>query len=308
MNPPEIAGREHVKSMDELTIGERTYRKVYPGVFPVPVSALGDFRMMDIPAHSTIELIDIPVSEAGYDLTLNVTNGGEKSEDKYLTVFGCVGLVMPLNTDRTEVDRKMNRVRRAYAPLVEQGLLPDPLSFPRKLEDRIELGAGFSIDYEGRAGTIIREAIQPLLALFNKLVHHEARLFICHASENKAVASQLASFLETHGAEVWLDQWEIKVGDSIVQKINDGLHSASHLAILLSRDSITKPWVTKELSSALMRQLSDCSTRVLPVRLDDSPIPAILADVRYADCRSDQAAGFREILETLFGSPHPQRT
>src|SRR5260370_14323166 len=123
-----------------------------------------------------------------------------------------------------------------------------------------------------------------------------------HASENKAIASQLASFIQTHGAEVWLDQWEIKVGDSIVQKINDGLSSASHLAILLSRDSVTKPWVTKELSSALMRQLSDRSTRVLPVRLDDSPIPAILADVRYADCRSDQLVGFREILGALFCS------
>jgi hypothetical protein len=293
----------------KLTIGDRTYRKVYPGVFPVPVSALGDFRMIDIPAHSTIQLIDLPVSEVGYDLSLNVTNGGDEGEDKYLTVFGCAGFVLPLDTDRTEIDRKMNRIRRAYAPLVEHGLLPDPLSFPLKREDRIERGAGFSIEYEGRAGTIIREAIQPLLGLFRRLVHQEARLFICHASENKAIARQLASFLENHGAEVWLDQWEIRVGDSIVQKINEGLSSSSHLAILISRDSITKPWVTKELSSALMRQLSGCSTHVLPVLLDDSPIPAILADIRYADCRSDPSAGFQEVLDALFNNTaKPHRT
>lgn len=247
---------------EPLTIGNRTYRTIYPGVFPVPVSALGDFRMSDIPAHSTTELIDLPVSEVGYDLSLNVTNGGGEGEDKYLTVFGCVGFVMPLHTDRSDVDRKMNRIRRAYAPLVEQGLLSDPLSFPLKREDRIERGAGFSIEYEGRAKTVIREAIQPL---FNRFLRHEARLFICHASENKTIGHRLASFLDTHGAEVRLDQWEIRVGDSIVQKINEGLSSSSHLAILISRDSITKPWVTKEAvvcsDATIVRLLHSCPAR-----------------------------------------------
>jgi TIR domain len=287
---------------DHLKIGEHLFRKVYPGVFPVPVSALGDFRMSDVPAHSTIELIEIPVADTGYDLSISVTNGGDEGDDKYLTIFGCIGFVTPVHTPQTEIDRKMNRARRAYAPLVEQGLLPDPLSFPRKLDDRIEWAAGFNLDYRGRAETIIQTAIRPLLTLFMRFVRYETRLFICHASENKDTENELASFLQNNGAEVWLDQWEIKVGDSIVQKISDGLSTASHLAILLSRHSITKPWVTKELSSALMRQLSDRSIRVLPILLDESPIPAILADVRYADCRTDTSIGFREVLDALFST------
>ena len=98
---------------------------------------------------------------------------------------------------------------------------------------------------------------------------------------------------------MWLDQWEIRVGDSIVEKINDALTSASHLAVLLSTVSVTRPWVTKEFSAALMLQLADRAIRVLPIRLDGCTVPAILADLRYADCRSDTIRGFQEVFEAI---------
>lgn len=97
-----------------------------------------------------------------------------------------------------------------------------------------------------------------------------------------------------------LDQWEMRVGDSIVEKINSALTTASHLVLLLSAHSVTKPWVKREFSSAFMRQLADSSITVLPVRLDDCEIPAILSDIRYADCRSGKVNGFNETKNTLF--------
>jgi len=105
---------------------------------------------------------------------------------------------------------------------------------------------------------------------------------------------------------VWFDQWQIAVGDSIVEKINSGLESSSHLAILLSRNSVAKPWVAKEMSVALMRSLADRSIWVLPVRLDDAPVPAILADIRYADCRVDFEKGFNEMLSAVRNRGVPQ--
>jgi hypothetical protein len=63
---------------------------------------------------------------------------------------------------------------------------------------------------------------------------------------------------------------------------------------------VTKPWVTRELSSALMRQIKDNAVSVLPIRLDDSHVPAILADIRYADCRTDLQSGFQDVVNAIF--------
>jgi len=48
-----------------------------------------------------------------------------------------------------------------------------------------------------------------------------------------------------------------------------------------------------------MRQLEDASVKVLPVVLDDCAVPAILSDIRYADCRHDIGAGIEELLRAI---------
>lgn len=186
-------------------------------------------------------------------------------------------------------------------PFVVRGDLPDPLTLPSKIaSSRGAGGAGFTMNFADRPDAIIREAIRPMLAIFGKLCMPEVRVFVCHASEDKPVARELAPRLSSHGAEVGLDEWEICVGDSIVEKINTGLESASHLAILLSANSVNKPWVTREISAALMRQLATASVTTLPIRLDNCTIPAILSDIKYADCRGSLERGISEVAESLF--------
>jgi hypothetical protein len=49
-------------------------------------------------------------------------------------------------------------------------------------------------------------------------------VFISHTSEDKAdVARPIAEGLEAAGWTVWLDQYELTVGDSLFQRINHGL-------------------------------------------------------------------------------------
>jgi len=158
----------------------------------------------------------------------------------------------------------------------------------------------YSLEFDGKGQTVLKEAIAPIAAALKRLESPDAHLFICHASEDKAKAHALATALRTLGAAVWLDAWEIRVGDSIVQKIDSALSSVTHLALLLSRNSCQKPWVLKEFSAALMRQLSDRSVSVLPVPLEDCTIPAILADIHYADCRESLADGVAQLEEALF--------
>ena len=147
---------------------------------------------------------------------------------------------------------------------------------------------------------VLAELIEPFCRQYRLLsAFRDTLVFICHASEDKPFVDRLCSMLDSASVPVWYDRREIRVGDSIVQRINDGLGQASHLAIVLSQSSITKPWVLKELSASVMRQLSDSSIRVLPIVIDDCTIPPILADVRYANCRHDLHEGLRELLQAI---------
>ena len=178
-------------------------------------------------------------------------------------------------------------------------MLPKPIFGGRQTNDGYMFCARFSTSFSDRPDITVREAVAPLYKLYESLSQPEAHVFICHATEDKSTAKLLASFLSAAGPRVWFDQWEVHVGDSIVEKINAGLGSATHLVVLLSAHSVGKPWVSREMSSALMRQLADRSIQVLPLRLDDSGLPPLIADIRYADCRTDIYVGFRDLLNVI---------
>jgi len=276
--------------------GGRRYEKAYPGVYPVPWAEAQSLRFADMLPHSTVNLVDLPVPACDYRLDIDATHGGDAGEDEYYNVFIWVGFAI---TSPEEDRKRLSRIRRVFLPCVEQGLLHDPIIARPKRGESTEDGAGFPLSLAGQPNALICEAIAPALAAFRQLARRQIRLFICHASEDKPVALQFAEYVKSHGADVWLDQWEIKVGDSIVQKINDGLQQATHLAVLFSAKSVTKPWVRREMSSALMRQLADNSITLIPLLIEDCEIPAIVRDVRYADCRHDRTGGFAAAVNAL---------
>lgn len=124
-------------------------------------------------------------------------------------------------------------------------------------------------------------------------------VFISHSSQDKSFVDRLAADLEVAGLDVWYDKWEIKVSDSIVQKINEGLSESDYLVVVLSPNSVESAWVQQELSSALMSSLSERGIIVLPVLYQDCEVPYLLRDRRYADFRSDYQAGLQSLLYVL---------
>lgn len=124
-------------------------------------------------------------------------------------------------------------------------------------------------------------------------------VFISHASEDKTFVERLAHDLIVRGVQVWYAEWEIKVGESIVQKVNEGIDSSGSLLVVLSEASTRSAWVSRELSAALMLELERKNVFVLPVRLDDAPVPTLLKDKLYADFRKAYDAGLDRLLGSL---------
>lgn len=90
-------------------------------------------------------------------------------------------------------------------------------------------------------------------------------IFISHASEDKAtVAKPLAEMLESIGLKVWLDSNELNIGDSLTNKINQGIANSKFGVIILSQSFFSKDWPIKELNSFLSTETID-NKRILPI-------------------------------------------
>lgn len=124
-------------------------------------------------------------------------------------------------------------------------------------------------------------------------------VFITYSHADRAFASKLATDLFQAGQNVWWDEWELKVGDSLLDKIGAGIQATSYLVALLSPDSVESPWVTKELNAALTREIAEKRVIVLPCLVRDCDIPTFLRDKFYADFRERYEQGFSQLLQRL---------
>jgi hypothetical protein len=91
-------------------------------------------------------------------------------------------------------------------------------------------------------------------------------LFICHASEDKeSVVRPLATLLRDRGRRVWVDEGEIRLGDSLRQKIDDGLIRSRFGLVVLSPAFFRKRWPRVELDGLAAREIVSGEKVVLPV-------------------------------------------
>jgi TIR domain len=124
------------------------------------------------------------------------------------------------------------------------------------------------------------------------------RVFFSHSWQDKEQVRPLAVALRSQGADVWFDEWEIEAGDSLVQKINDGLTDCTVFLVAISKASVESKWVLEELSSAVVKRIEQ-SAVLIPLRVDDTPVPQIINHLLYVKLDPvDEAA--KVILKRVF--------
>ena len=84
----------------------------------------------------------------------------------------------------------------------------------------------------------------------------EHDVFISHASEDKnSLVRPLAEKLTELGFDVWYDESSLKVGDSLRQKIDQGLASSRYGIVVLSESFFAKNWPQYELNGLVAREM-----------------------------------------------------
>ena len=138
-------------------------------------------------------------------------------------------------------------------------------------------------------------------------------VFLCHASEDKAIARKLAEDLVRAGIDVFFDEWEITAGDSLRQKIDQGLEGCTHFIALLTPNSLGKSWVQTEMDAGFVLKVEGKS-RFIPLRLqlEANALPPLLRGL-HSPSLDDYDAALKRLVSDIFevsrkpplGSPPP---
>lgn len=134
--------------------------------------------------------------------------------------------------------------------------------------------------------------------------HHKSqdsgkRIFISHSSKDQQFARWLSVDLANLGHTPWLDEWEIKVGQSIPMRISEGLHGSDVVIVVLSPNAVESGWVEREWQAKYWDEVSSGKVMVIPALIAECSVPVLLKPKKYADFRNSQRLGFEALREAL---------
>ncbi|UEP40331.1 toll/interleukin-1 receptor domain-containing protein [Burkholderia sp. B21-005] len=130
------------------------------------------------------------------------------------------------------------------------------------------------------------------------------KVFVSHASEDKQrFVIPFATALRERGIDAWVDRWEMLPGDSLVDKIfEEGLEEAAAVVIVLSKVSVTKPWVREELNTAVVARIQK-GTKIIPVVLEECEVPGAIKSLLWESVKDVNDFGdcLARVVDAIFG-------
>lgn len=127
-------------------------------------------------------------------------------------------------------------------------------------------------------------------------------VFISHASEDKSsIARPLAIELRRRGLKVWYDEFELQVGDSLREKIDEGLTFSHHGIVILSPDFFEKDWSKKELAGLTATE-EGRRNRILPIWHKITRQEVVAQSPMLADRKAATASDVVELADELISA------
>jgi len=106
-------------------------------------------------------------------------------------------------------------------------------------------------------------------------------VFIAYDKRDQNYRKRINLSLMRHGFTTWVDQSDIKVGDSFEEAIFEGIEQANNFIFLISKYSVSSEYCLKELNHALA-----LNKRVIPLmvqKIPDEEIPESIRFIQHID-------------------------
>jgi tetratricopeptide (TPR) repeat protein len=127
-------------------------------------------------------------------------------------------------------------------------------------------------------------------------------VFVSYRSSDRAWAMSLVDRLEGVGLRVFIDQKELEVGYSLAKQLQSALTRSRAAVVLVSKGWLGSHWCQQESDVLLKRALTDPEFALVPLRLDDSPMPDLLDTRLWIDFKGMPRAegkGVERLIGTL---------
>lgn len=132
--------------------------------------------------------------------------------------------------------------------------------------------------------------------------HQKYDVFICHASEDKdRIVQPLAESLSELGARVWYDDFELTLGDSLRESIDQGLINSRHGIVILSESFFEKDWTKYELNSLTAMDVGNTKV-ILPLWYNVNREYVLQQSPALADKLAEKITedNIQEVSETIY--------
>jgi len=134
-------------------------------------------------------------------------------------------------------------------------------------------------------------------------VHRKPDLFLSHSARDKDFVWRLAEDLAFCEVDSWLDQWELRPGESLHDAIGGALAASRFVAIVIGPHFADSRWASDEMKQALARERRESRTIVIPVVAADASLPTFLEDKLYVDLRANYHAGIVRLAALIHNIP-----
>jgi len=161
-----------------------------------------------------------------------------------------------------KINDEEKKLRRLEEKLIrEQKKEADKLA--KSLEHRIHTDALDQIQLQLEQ---LKQQAAQSLEIDNKKENIIYDVFISHAHEDKeAIVTELSQKLSRAGLRVFEDVKVINLGDSLSDKINEGIKYSKFGVVVLSKAFFRKGWTQYEYKGFLHREIEEGRTVILPI-------------------------------------------
>jgi len=135
----------------------------------------------------------------------------------------------------------------------------------------------------------------------DKKVKDGKKIFISHSKKDAYFARMLNDELVRRGHQPWFDENNIKVGDSIPAKINNGIRESNFVVVVLTENAVNSKWVEVEWTSKYWEEVEKSKVSVLPVLLEGCVVPQLLKFKKYANFSNSYNDGLFELFSAIEG-------
>lgn len=127
-------------------------------------------------------------------------------------------------------------------------------------------------------------------------------VFLSYRSVNRGWVLNLYDVLTELGFKVFLDQYVLKPGDSLVRVLEDGLDNSQAGVLIWSNAAKDSEWIRNEYDTMISRATEDKGFQFVPIKIERAPLPTFANTKLFLDFTDyPDGPGGGELLRLVYG-------